>query len=225
VLFHLSHGLVAFGVAYALSSTAALWWHAAPGSRQSWLALAGVVALGIFEVAFVAYVLLRRRRMRSLWKDAEALTRARRFDEAREALLQLSAYLEHQMRPENVLISLARVSEAMGDSREAIKLYRQAGDDPAALINLGVLLLEQGLNERAAAAFRRFMALAPGEQTVPVMHAIALYRAGKRDAAMSTLQARLAKRPNALLLKRNVERLARGEEPSLQVRDTGKPES
>ncbi len=107
------------------------------------------------------------------------------------------------------------LAEAQEDWRNAALLYRRCGDYPPALLNLGVLMLLRGSNDRAAEALRKFSARVPDDTSSAIMLAMALYRGGKIDAALSTLRSRLARRPSSPLLKKNIERLERGEEPAL----------
>lgn len=216
-LLHLAHAALVFGGFYLLSALSTLYLRTAPADPLGWLLLFALIALGIVEVGLVSYLYLRRQRIRRLWKDGERLARAGRFEESREALVQLSAYIEYQLTPEPLHCALAAASEGLNDTRAAMLLYRRCGDYPPALVNLGVLALQQGLYARAVESFRRAMARMPGDSLLPVMLAMAHYRAGNIEAARSTIKARLALRPNALLYKQNLERLERGEEPSFSV--------
>ncbi|MCC6573981.1 MAG: tetratricopeptide repeat protein [Planctomycetes bacterium] len=216
-LFHVGHGLVAAGVGYIAAFSATAYSHTAPGSPEHIFWLATSASLIIFEAAFIVYVVARRRRMKRLWKDAEALTRAHQYDAARANLLQLTNYMEYRLKPERVFLSLGALAEAQEDWREAALCYRRCGDYPPALLNLGVLMLLRGANDRAAEALRKFSARVPEDTSSAIMLAMALYRSGKIDAALSTLRSRLARRPSSPLLKKNVERLERGEEPALTI--------
>lgn len=216
-LFHLGHGLVAGGVGYVAAYSATIYTASAPGSPEHLFWLMAAIALIVFEVAFLAYIVLRRRRMRRLWRDAQALAKSERYAEAKGMLLQLSHYMEYRIRPEPLYVALASVAEGLGEWREAAVFYRRCGDYPPALLNLGVLMLLRGSNNRAAEALRKFSARVPQDTSSAIMLAMALYRSGKVDAALSTLRSRLARRPNSPLLKRNVERLEAGEEPALTI--------
>ena len=57
---------------------------AAPGSPRALLAIAAVIVLAAFEVSFLVYLILRRRRMRALWRDVAAFTRADEYQQARD---------------------------------------------------------------------------------------------------------------------------------------------
>ncbi len=214
---HLAHALVAFSVAYILSYLTLVWNHAAPGSLESVLAAVLWAAGAIFEVSFVVYFVLRRRKIRRLWADATIATRDNDFATARALAAQLLSYWEYTLNPAPAYYAMAIASEGLGQSREAAVLYRRCGDYPPALLNLGVLMLERGANDRAAEALRRFVVRTPTDLASLVLLSLALYRSGKVDAAKGVLKKRLAERPNSPLLKRNLERLEQGEEPALSV--------
>ena len=198
---HLAHGLVAGGVGYIAAYSATVYMASGPSSPEGVFWLAVSAALGIFEAAFLAYVILRKRRMRQLWRDAQALVKAHQFAEAKAMLLQLGHYVEYRIRPEPLFLALAAVAEGTHEWREAAIWYRRCGDYPPALLNLGVMMLLRGGNDRAAEALRRFSARVPEDTSSAIMLAMALYRSGKIDAALSTLRSRLARRPNSPLLK------------------------
>ncbi|MCC6152056.1 MAG: hypothetical protein IT461_17530 [Planctomycetes bacterium] len=222
---NLAHGVVAFGIAYLLTNLTLIYHTAAPGSADSIMAGALWIAGAIFEVAFVAYVILRKRKMRRIWRMATQATRDGDFATARALAVQLLAYWEYKLNPAPVFFAMAVASEGMDQTREAQVLYRRAGDYPPALINLGVLMLERGGNDRAAEALRRYIARVPQDLSAVVLLSIALHRSGKNEAAKGVLKKRLEQRPNSPLLKRNLEKLEQGEEPALSLQPVAKPES
>lgn len=222
---NLAHGVVAFGVAYLLTNLTLIYHTAAPGSAESIISGALWVAGVVFEIAFIVYVVLRKRKIRRIWRDATQATREGDFVTARALAAQLLAYWEYKLNPAPVYFAMAVASEGMEQSREAQVLYRRAGDYPPALINLGVLMLERGGNDRAAEALRRYIARVPQDLSAVVLLSIALYRGGKAEAAKGVLKKRLAQRPNSPLLKRNLEKLELGEEPALSLQPVAKPES
>lgn len=222
---NLAHGVVAFGVAWMLTNLTLVYFHAAPGSTESILAAAAWVMGVIFEGAFVVYVVLRKRRIRRIWREATQATRDGDFATARALAAQLLAYWEYKLNPAPVFFAMAVASEGLGEWHQAQVLYRRAGDYPPALINLGVLMLERGGNDRAAEALRRYIARVPQDLSAVVLLSIALYRGGKIEPAKGVLKKRLAERPNSPLLKRNLEKLEQGEEPALSLQPVAKPES
>ncbi|CAG0980116.1 hypothetical protein PLCT2_01853 [Planctomycetaceae bacterium] len=222
---NLAHGVVAFGIAYLLTNLTLIYHTAAPGSAESVISAAVWIAGVIFEITFIVYVVLRKRKIRRIWRDATQATREGDFVTARALAAQLLAYWEYKLNPAPVYFAMAVASEGMEQSREAQVLYRRAGDYPPALINLGVLMLERGGNDRAAEALRRYIARVPQDLSAVVLLSIALYRGGKAEAAKGVLKKRLAQRPNSPLLKRNLEKLELGEEPALSLQPVAKPES
>lgn len=222
---NLAHGVVAFGIAYLLTNLTLIYHTAAPGSAESIVSAALWIAGVIFEITFIVYVVLRKRKIRRIWRDATQATRQGDFVTARALAAQLLAYWEYKLNPAPVYFAMAVASEGMEQSREAQVLYRRAGDYPPALINLGVLMLERGGNDRAAEALRRYIARVPQDLSAVVLLSIALYRGGKTEAAKGVLKKRLAQRPNSPLLKRNLEKLELGEEPALSLQPVAKPES
>ncbi|MBP9890423.1 MAG: hypothetical protein KBG84_00835 [Planctomycetes bacterium] len=222
---NLAHGVVAFGIAYLLTNLTLIYHTAAPGSAESIVSAALWIAGVIFEITFIVYVVLRKRKIRRIWRDATQATREGDFVTARALAAQLLAYWEYKLNPAPVYFAMAVASEGMEQSREAQVLYRRAGDYPPALINLGVLMLERGGNDRAAEALRRYIARVPQDLSAVVLLSIALYRGGKAEAAKGVLKKRLAQRPNSPLLKRNLEKLELGEEPALSLQPVAKPES
>lgn len=224
VALHLAHALVVFGLAYALTSLTILWHHAAPNSTESLLFGAAWIGGAILELALVVYLFLRKARIKRIWADATTATRSGDFATARALAAQLLAYWEYTLNPAPAYYAMAVASEGMGEGREAAVLYRRAGDYPPALLNLGVLLLERGANDRAAEALRRYMARTQQDLSSVVLLSMALYRSGKIEAAKGVLRKKLAERPASPLLKRNLERLDRGEEPALFEAVKGKPD-
>ena len=222
---NLAHGVIAFGIAYLLTNLTLIYHTAAPGSAESIVSAALWIAGVIFEITFIVYVVLRKRKIRRIWRDATQATREGDFVTARALAAQLLAYWEYKLNPAPVYFAMAVASEGMEQSREAQVLYRRAGDYPPALINLGVLMLERGGNDRAAEALRRYIARVPQDLSAVVLLSIALYRGGKAEAAKGVLKKRLAQRPNSPLLKRNLEKLELGEEPALSLQPVAKPES
>lgn len=208
---------MAGGLGYIAAYSATIYTSSAPGSPEHLFWLSAVIVLVVFEAAFLAYIVLRKRRIRSLWRQARELAAAEHFVEARALLLQLGHYMEYRLRPEPLFCALAAAAEGLGQWREAAIYYRRCGDYPPALLNLGVLMLLRGSNDRAAEALRKFNARVPEDTSSAIMLAMALYRSGKVDAALSTLRSRLARRPNSPLIKRNIERLEQGEEPALTI--------
>lgn len=223
VILHLSHGLVAAGVGYMVGYSAVIYSAAAPGSPRALLSIAAVILLAAFEVSFLVYLILRRRRMRALWRDVAAFTRADEYQQAREALLQLLTYGEYRLRPQPVLYALGLASEALGEDREAMTLYRRCGDHPPALQALGVMQAERGLHERAGAAFRKLVARRPRDTFALILLATALFYDGKREAAIKLLKRRLEERPRSELLRQNLARLERGEEPRFDIEPPERP--
>lgn len=208
---------MAGGLGYAFAYSAVLYVAAEPGSTRSTLAISAAVCLATFETGFLVWLIMRRIKMRRLWREAAQLSYQKQFAESREVLVQLLEFPEYKLNPASVLFALGVASEALGETRQAQRLYRRAGDYPPALQALGLLLLEQGINQRAAQVLRKAAARRPDDLPLATALAMALFRAGRVDAAVSTLESRLRRRPNSRLLKQNLERLEAGEEPSLQV--------
>ncbi len=220
---NLAHGVIAFGIAYMLTNLTLVYSTAAPGSVESLIAGALWIAGAIFEIAFVAYVILRKRKIRRIWRDATQATRDGDFATARALAAQLLSYWEYNVNAAPAFFAMAVASEGLDEWRQAQVLYRRCGDYPPALINLGVLMLERGGNERAAESLRRYIARVPQDLSAVVLLSIALYRGGKLEAAKGVLKKRLAERPNSPLLKRNIEKLEQGEEPALALQPVAKP--
>ncbi|MCB9935571.1 MAG: hypothetical protein H6840_07740, partial [Planctomycetes bacterium] len=165
---HLAHGLIAGGVGYMLGYAAVIYMHSEPGSVRAGIAVVAAFALAIFELAFFAYLIVRRRRMRRMWAEAAKLIKAEKWDAARLTLLELLRYPEYRLAPQPVLFALGSCAEGMGDERGAMVLYRRCGEFPAALRAMGLLQLERGLNDSAAEALRKLVARRP-EDTFSVV--------------------------------------------------------
>lgn len=217
-LLHLSHGLIAGGVGYMLAYAAVIYSAAEPGSVHSMVAVLCSVALAIFEIGFFAYIILRRRRMKRLWREAGALTKAGSFEAAEIPLLELLTYAEYRLRPQPVLFALGAAAEGRELEREATVLYRRAGDYPPALRALGMLQLERGLNEGATQTLRKLLAKQPGDTFSTVLLALAQFRSGQREAAASTLRNALERRPKSEMLRVNLARVEAGDEPGFDVK-------
>ena len=217
ISLHLAHALVAGGVGYMAGFAAVIYMHAEPGSVRSLIAVFAVLALGIFEVAFIAYLILRRRRMRRLWADASELIKREEWEAAQITLQQLLRYPEYRLAPAPVLFALGSCHEGRGDERAAMVLYRRCGDFPAALRAWGLLQLERGFNESAAEALRKLVARRPDDTFSTVLLAVALYRAGSHSAAGKVLERGLERRPKSEMLRVNLSRVEQGQEPSFDL--------
>lgn len=217
VLLHFAHALIAVGVGYSASYAAVVYWYSEAGSLRSLLALTGTAAFGVFEIGLLAWMILRRRRMRNLWKEASKAIRDESWEVAKLALTELLTYSEYRLSPQPVLFALGAVAEGEDDSRKALTLYRQCGDFPASLRQIGLMQLERGLNDSAADAFRKLLAKRPNDTLAAVMLALALVRNRSRDAAIKLLQRQLEKRPKSKLLRVNLDRIERGIEPELRL--------
>jgi tetratricopeptide (TPR) repeat protein len=214
---HLGHGLLAGGGGYLLAYTAASAWSAEPGGARALTAVAAVLALIVFEAALLTYVILRRRRMKRLWREAADFLRRNEFEAARLSLAQLLRYAEYRMAPQPVLFAMGAAAEAMGDEREALVLYRRCGPFTPAVRAIGLLQLHRGMNDSAAEAFRKLVARRPDDTLGNVLLALALVRGGNAAAAQKVLERAVARRPRAGLLRVNLERVKRGEEPALEA--------
>jgi tetratricopeptide (TPR) repeat protein len=214
---HLAHGLIAGGVGYMAGFAAVIYMHAEPGSTRSVIAVFAIVALVVFEVSFITYLVLRRRRMRRLWAEASALIKREQWEAARITLQQLLGYPEYRLAPAPVLFALGSCEEGRGNEREAMVLYRRCGDFPAALRARGLLQLERGLNESAAEALRKLVARRPDDTFSAVLLALALVRSGSHSAAAKVLERALEKRPKSEMLRVNLARVESGEEPSFEL--------
>lgn len=217
VSLHLAHGLVAGGVGYMAGFAAVIYMHAEPGSIRSMIAILAVVALVVFEIAFVAYLVLRRRKMRRLWAEASELIKKERWEAAQLTLQQLLGYPEYRLAPAPVLFALGSCHEGQGNDHKALVLYRRCGDFPAALRARGLLQLERGLNESAADALRKLVARRPDDTFSTVLLALALYRAGSHEAARKVLVRALVRRPKSEMLRVNLSRVEEGQEPSFDL--------
>jgi Flp pilus assembly protein TadD len=107
----------------------------------------------------------------------------------------------------------------MGNEREAMVLYRRCGDFVPALRAMGMLQLERGLNESAAEAFRKLVVKRRDDTFDCVLLSIALFRAGHHGAVRKLLQRALETRPKSEILRRNLERVNQGIEPSFTLDD------
>jgi predicted Zn-dependent protease len=196
---------------------AVIYAHAEPGSVRSGLAIVAAFALTVFEIAFVAYLVLRRRKMRRLWAEASELLKAEQWESARYTLSELLRYPEYKLAPQPVLFALGACAEGAGDEREAMVLYRRCGEFPAALRAMGILQLQRGLNDSAADALRKLVARRPEDTFSVVLLALALFRAGSRDAAERVLKRALERRPKSEMLRLNLARVESGEEPEFEL--------
>ena len=217
ISLHLAHGLVAGGIGYMLAYAAVLYTHATPGSIESTVAILATAALAIFEIAFFAYLILRRRRMRRLWAEAANLIRREEWQAARYTLKELLRYPEYRLAPAPVLFALGSCAEGSGEQREAMVLYRRCGQFPAALRAIGLLQLQRGLPESAAEALRKLVARRPEDTLAVVLLSLALVRGGQREAAIKVLQRALEKRPKSEMLKQNLARIERADEPGFEL--------
>ncbi len=217
MILHLAHGLIAGGVGYMLAYAAVIYTYSEPGSARSNVAIFAAIALALFEVAFFVYLVLRRRRLRRLWAEAAELLKREQFEAARATLIELLGYAEYKLAPQPVLFALGSCAEAMDNQREAMVLYRRCGDFTPALRAIGMLQLERGLNESAADALRKLVARRPQDTLSVVLLALALFRMGSHEAAMRVLQRGLERRPKSEMLRVNLERVERGEEPGFEL--------
>lgn len=214
---HLAHGLIAGGVGYMLAYSAVIYTYAEPGSARSNVAIFAAVGLGLFEVAFFVYLVLRRRRLRKLWAEAAKLLRRDEFEAARGTLIELLGYAEYKLAPQPVLFALGSCTEAMGNQREAMVLYRRCGDFAPALRAIGMLQLERGLNDSAAEALRKLVARRPQDTFSVVLLSLALFRMGSHDVSARVLRRGLEKRPKSEMLRVNLSRVERGAEPGFDL--------
>ncbi len=220
-VLHLAHGLVAGGVGYMLAFAGTAWWSSEPGSPRATAVLVGAVLLAIFEGAFLVFWFARRRRMRRLWRDAALALKRDDQETAQVSLLELSRFLEYRMAPQPVLFALGVANEGMGRERDALVLYRRCGDFPPALRAIGVLQLARGLNESAAEALRKLVAKHPNDLSATIALTLALFRAGHHNAARKVLQRALARRPKSEMLRVNLARVEKGDEPAFELADPG----
>jgi tetratricopeptide (TPR) repeat protein len=202
-----------------LAYSAVIAWASEPGSPRSILAITAVAMLAAFEVAFFYFLWARRKRMKRLWREAAELLRQDQFEAARDRLLELLNFPEYRLAPQPVLFALGAAAEGMGDEREAMVLYRRCGDFVPALRAIGLLQLERGFNESAAEALRKLVVKRRDDTFDCVLLSIALFRAGHHGAVRKVLQRALEARPKSEILRRNLERLQRGEEPSFTLED------
>lgn len=217
VSLHFAHALVAGGVGYVAGFAAVIYMHAEPGSVRSLIAIFAVIALGVFEISFIAYLILRRRKMRRLWADASELIKREQWEAAQITLQQLLRYPEYRLAPAPVLFALGSCHEGRGNEHAALVLYRRCGDFPAALRARGLLQLERGLNDSAADALRKLVARRPDDTFSTVLLAVALFRGGGHSAARKVLERALERRPKSEMLRVNLSRVDKGEEPSFDL--------
>ena len=217
ISLHLAHGLVAGGVGYMAGFAGVIYMHAEPGSIRSMIAVFAVAALVVFEVAFVTYLVLRRRKMRRLWADASELIKREQWEAAQITLQQLLRYPEYRLAPAPVLFALGSCHEGQGNEHKALVLYRRCGDFPAALRARGLLQLERGLNDSAADALRKLVARRPDDTFSTVLLAVALFRSGNHSAAQKVLERALERRPKSEMLRVNLSRVQEGQEPSFEL--------
>ncbi len=216
-MLQLAHGLVAGSVGYMLAYAGILWWHSAPGSPRATLTLVALFALGVFEASYLYYWFARRARMRNLWREAARFLKLEQYESARARLLELADFIEYRLSPQPVLFALGAATEGLGEEREALVLYRRCGDFAPALRAIGMLQLQRGLNDNAADAFRKVAARHPEELASTVLLALALHRGGHLTAAARVLQRALERRPRSEMLKVNLARVERGEEPAFEL--------
>jgi tetratricopeptide (TPR) repeat protein len=224
-VLHLAHGLIAGGVGYMLTYSAVVWWVAEPGSPRSLMAITAAVALGVFEIAFFYFLWSRRQRMRRLWRDAADYLRKDDFESARACLLELLSFPEYRLAPQPVLFALGAAAEGMGNDREALVLYRRCGDFVPALRAMGLLQLERGFNESAAESLRKLVIKRKDDTFDTVLLSIALFRAGHRGAVRKVLQRALEERPKSEILRMNLARVEKGEEPAFTLDPTSEDEA
>lgn len=196
---------------------AVIYMHAEPGSVRSLVAVFALAALVVFEIAFIAYLILRKRKMRRLWAEASELIKGEQWEAAQVTLQQLLGYPEYRLAPAPVLFALGSCHEGQGNERAALVLYRRCGDFPAALRARGLLQLERGLNESAAEALRKLVARRPDDTFSTILLALALFRAGSHSAARKVLERALEKRPKSEMLRVNLSRVEEGNEPSFDL--------
>jgi tetratricopeptide (TPR) repeat protein len=220
-LLHLAHGLIAGGAGFMLASAATIWGATEPGSMRATMALVGAIGLVIFEVAFLFYWIARRWRIRRLWRDAARFLKLEQYEAAQQRLLELAGYAEYRIAPQPVLFALGAANEGMGNERDALILYRRCGDFPPALRAVGMLQLQRGLNDSAADALRRLVARFPQDSMAMVLLALALFRGGHQGAAQKVLQRGLEKRPKSNMLRVNLARVEKGDEPSFDLAESG----
>lgn len=225
ISLHLAHGLIAGGVGYMAAYAAVIYTASEPGSMRSSVAIVMSAGLIIFEFAFFAYLILRRRRMRRLWSEAAAMIKAEQWEGARYTLRELLKYSEYKLAPAPVLFALGSVAEGQGDEREAMVLYRRCGDFSAALRSIGLLQLERGLNDSAADALRKLVAHRPQDTFSVVLLALALFRGGNHEASAKVLQRALERRPKSEMLRLNLSRVENGDEPLFELGAKADPES
>jgi tetratricopeptide (TPR) repeat protein len=216
-LLHLAHGVIAGSAGYMLAYAATVYLVAEPGSTRGTMALIAVIALAIFEGAFLVYWIARRRRIKRLWREAAACLRRDDYEGAQIRLIELSSFMEYRASPQPVLFALGAALEGLGEEREALIMFRRCGDFPPALRAIGVLQLERGLHDSAADALRRLVAKHPYDSSAVVALALALVRGGHHSAAEKVLKRALEKRPKSEMLRVNLARVQRGEEPAFEL--------
>lgn len=216
-LFHLAYGLIAGGLGYALAYSAVQYNHAAPGSTEAVALLGASVLITLLEISFLAYLWALRRKMRGLWREAARLIDEDKFEQAQTPLIELLQYRHYRMAPQPVLFALGACAEGQGKHREALVLYRRCAGYEPAMRAIGMLQLERGMNESAAEALRKLIARNPDDIISAVLLALALMRGGHGDAASRGLKRALERRPKSELLRQNLARVERGEEPSLTI--------
>jgi tetratricopeptide (TPR) repeat protein len=216
-LLHLAHGVIAGSAGYMLAYAATVYLVAEPGSTRGTMALIAVIALAIFEGAFLVYWIARRRRIKRLWREAAACLRRDDYEGAQIRLIELSSFMEYRASPQPVLFALGAALEGLGEEREALIMFRRCGDFPPALRAIGVLQLERGLHDSAADALRRLVAKHPYDSSAVVALALALVRGGHHSAAEKVLKRALEKRPKSEMLRVNLERVQGGEEPAFEL--------
>lgn len=216
-LLHLAHGVIAGSAGYMLAYAATVYFVSEQGSPRGTFALVAVIALAIFEVAFLFYWIARRRRIKRLWREAAACLRTDDCEGAQLRLIELSSYVEYRVSPQPVLFALGAALEGLGEEREALVMFRRCGDFPPALRAIGVLQLHRGLNESAAEALRKLVAKHPYDSSAVVLLALALVRGGHHSAAEKVLKRALEKRPKSEMLRVNLARVQRGEEPAFEL--------
>lgn len=217
ITLHLAHGLIACGVGYMAAYAAVIYTYAEPGSMRSTVAILVSAGMVVFEIAFFVYLILRRRRMRRLWAEASQMIRDEQWEAASYVLKELLKYSEYRLAPAPVLFALGSVAEGRGDEREAMVLYRRCGDFPAALRAIGILQLERGLNDSAADALRKLVARRPQDTFSVVLLALALFRGGGHEAARKVLERAVERRPRSEMLRLNLSRVEKGEEPVFEL--------
>lgn len=216
-ILHLAHGLIAGGAGYMLAYAGVIYSASGPGSVRSNVAVFATIGLAVFEIAFFAYVFLRRRKMRRLWGEANECLKRERFEEAEIALTQLLGYAEYKLAPQPVLFALGSCAEGQGDERRAMVLYRRCGDFVPSLRAIGMLQLARGLNQSAAEALRKIVARHPGDLFSVVGLSLALFRSGARESAARELERALKRRPKSEMLRVNLWRVQSGDEPGFDL--------